>query len=386
MSKISKRSIEALRCGSYAYIVFDDDMPGFGVRVMRSGVKSYVVQYRANGRTRRVAFSRVGVMTPDEARQKARELLADVGKGNDPAQAIQNRRRSENLATLCERFLNDHVAHRCKPKTAYDYRRTIESTIVPRVGTLKVPEITRPDIARLHHALRETPYQANRALAVLSKIFNLAEAWGLRPDGSNPCRHIKKYKENRRERFLSPEELKRLGDVLDAAWKDRTESPHVLAAFALLILTGCRLGEIQTLKWEHMKGDTLALPDSKTGAKRIYLGKAAQDILARIPRIEGNPYVIAGEVEGQYWTDLQRPWRRIRMAAGLDDVRIHDLRHSFASSAVAMGEHLPMIGKLLGHRLVQTTARYAHLADDPVKASAERVSSALAKSMSGLDL
>jgi integrase len=277
----------------------------------------------------------------------------------------------------------EHVEQRCKPRTREEYRRSVELFILPKIGSHKVIDVTRAEIAKLHHGFRDIPYQANRTLGVLSKMFNLAEIWGLRPDGSNPCRHVKKYPEKKRERFLSPEELKRLGDVLNAAERDKSESPYVLAAFGLLILTGCRLGEIQTLQWQHVEGDSLALPDSKTGAKRVYLGKAAQDILARIPRTEGNPYVIAGEIDGQYWTDLQRPWRRIRKAAGLDDVRIHDLRHSFASSAVAMGEHLPMIGKLLGHRLVQTTARYAHLADDPVKASAERISNALSETLFG---
>lgn len=381
MARLSVRAIEALKPRSAPYIAFDDDMPGYGVRVMTSGVKTFVVQYRANGRTRRMSFGRFGTITPDEARREARELLALAGKGKDPAFETSEKRRSPTVASVCERFLKDHVESRCKPKTHFDYESAIRRIIIPKLGAFKAVDVRRPDIAKLHHQLRETPYQANRVLSILSKLFNLSEIWGLRPDGSNPCRHVKKYAETRRERFLSPDELRCLGEVLDAAGRQKSESPHVLAAFALLVLTGCRLGEIQTLRWDYVEGDTIALPDSKTGSKRVYLGKAAQDILARIPRLEGNPYVIAGKIEGQYCTDLEHPWRRIREAAGLEDVRIHDLRHSFASSAVTMGENLPMIGKLLGHRLVQTTARYAHLADDPVKASAERVSSQLARSL-----
>jgi integrase len=151
----------------------------------------------------------------------------------------------------------------------------------------------------------------------------------------------------------------------------------------LLILTGCRLGEILTLKWEHV-GESLALPDSKTGNRVVHLGRSARQVLDAIPRVPGNPYVIAGSKPGAHLTDLQRPWRRIRHEAGLDDVRIHDLRHSFASGAVSLGESFPVLGKLLGHNQVQTTARYAHLAADPIRAAADRVSGSIASMMEGL--
>lgn len=250
---------------------------------------------------------------------------------------------------------------------------------------MKVLDVTRKDVADLHHSLKETPYKANRMLAVLSKMFNLAELWGTRPDGSNPTRHVRKYAEQKRERYLSMEELTRLGDVLQQCEDEGTENEYLMAALRLLILTGCRLGEIQTLKWEYVQGNRLILPDSKSGAKKVYLGQAALEILASIDRVDGNPYVIVGKKEGQFLVGFQRAWRRIRNRAGLVDLRIHDLRHSFASAAVANGEGLPVIGKLLGHSQVQTTARYAHLADDPVQASAERVSSAIADGLLGKD-
>ena len=275
--------------------------------------------------------------------------------------------------------MSDYVPSRCRPSTTKEYRRNIDLFILPALGRLKVADISRVHIADLHNAHRDKPYQANRTLGVLSVMFNQAEIWGLREDGSNPCRHVKKYAEKKRERYLSPEELNRLGDTLRKLELDGTESQAAIDALRLLILTGCRLGEIQTLKWEYVRGNIIYLPDSKTGAKRVYLGKGALEVLANIEQQDGNPYVIPGTRPGSHLTDMQKPWRRIRKAAGLEDVRIHDLRHTFASNAVGLGESLPMIGKLLGHTQQQTTQRYAHLAEDPMQAAADRVSSELSR-------
>lgn len=383
MPRLTKRVLDAAKPQDADYFLWDEEIPGFGLRVFATGRKSYLVQYRKDGRTRRVSFGRYGTLTPEEARRKARELLVSIAGGENPAEDIRRQRFAPTVAGLCERFLSEHVANRCKPITAREYRRAIDQFIRPAFGGHKVGAITRADVARLHHDLRRVPYQGNRALAVLSKMFNLAELWGLRPDGSNPCRHVKKYKETKRERFLSPEEVVRLGQALDQAERERTETPSAIAAFRLLLLTGCRLGEIQTLKWSYIKGNQIFLPDSKTGAKRVYLGPPALEVLAGIERRSDNDYVITGKVAGQPLTDLQPPWQRIRRKAGLDDVRIHDLRHSFASGAVASGESLPMIGKLLGHTQVQTTARYAHLADNPVHAAAARISLGIAALLKG---
>ena len=244
-------------------------------------------------------------------------------------------------------------------------------------------EVTRADVAKLHHDLRHIPYDANRCLEMISKMFNLAEMWGLRPDGSNPRKHIKKYPEEKRERFLSPAELRRVGEVLREMEQEGIELPSSIAAIRLLILTGCRLGEIMTLQWEHVDiaGKALRLPDSKTGAKVVHLGQPAVEVLEKIERVEGNPWVIVGTKPGARLTDLQPFWQRVRARAGLKDVRIHDLRHTFASTAVASGQGLPMIGKLLGHTQVQTTARYAHLAADPIKDAADQVASSIAASL-----
>src|SRR3954452_797579 len=214
-------------------------------------------------------------------------------------------------------------------------------------------------------------------------MFNLAEVWGLRPDGTNPRKHIKKYPEEKRQRFLSPAELKRVGEVLREMESEGVELASAVAATRLLILTGCRLSEIMTLQWDHVDvpGKALRLPDSKTGAKVVHLGQPAVEVLEKIERIERNPWVIVGAKPGARLTDLQPFWQRVRARAGLKDVRIHDLRHTFASTAVAGGQGLPMIGKLLGHTQVQTTARYAHLANEPIRIAADQVSSTLAAAL-----
>ena len=231
----------------------------------------------------------------------------------------------------------------------------------------------------MHGSLSHIPYQANRTLGVLSKMMNLAETWGMRDKHTNPCEDIERYPEHKRERFLSPKELQRLGQALTAAEVSETETKYAVAAFRILLLTGCRLSEIQTLEWRYvdLEQKELRLPDSKTGAKTVHLGEAVVALLEALPRVTGNPYVIAGKKEKAHLTDLQHPWRRIRKIAGLSDVHyIHDLRHTFASGGLLVGEGLAMIGKLLGHTQVQTTARYAHLASDPpgLKQAATKIS------------
>jgi len=381
MSKLTIRTIEALEPSEKDVVVFDDEVPGFGVRVHPSGKKSYCIQYRAGGRTRRVTFARVGTATPDEARKQAKKLLQDVAEGGNPSQARINARRAPTINAACDRFIQDHIEQRLKKSTQREYKRAIELFIRPALGTFKVEDVTRADVADLHNKYREIPYQANRTLGVLRKLFNLIEVWELRPDGSNPCRHVPKYRENKRERFLSVEELQRLGALLDKLDAEHTESLFVIAAFKLLILTGCRLREIQELKWSYVRGDHIALPDSKTGARRIPLPPTAQRVLEALPSVSGNDYVLPGKSGDKHVTDLERPWRRIRKLASLGGVRIHDLRHTYASHAVAQGMNLPLVGKLLGHTQIQTTMRYAHLADDPVRKAASEVSAVLSAAL-----
>lgn len=266
------------------------------------------------------------------------------------------------VAELGKRFPDQYVPTRRKPSTAAEYKRSVEMFINPKLGTKRLSALTRADIPQLHFDLRHIPYQANRTLGVLSKMLNLAEEWGLRPDGSNPCRHVKKYKESKRERFLNGDEIATLGEALDQVEADGEESRAAIARVRPLLSTGCRLSEIQTLKWEHvdLPSACLRLPGSKTGAKVVHIGRTAVDVLNGVERVEDNPYVIVGTLPQAHLTDMQKPRRRIRQLAGLPEVRIHDPRHTFASADLTVGEGLPMIGKLLGHTQVKSAARHVH--------------------------
>lgn len=378
MSKLSKRVVEAFPVEARDRDYYDDEIKGYGIRVRSSGRRTYFVMTRLNGVMRRFTIGAHGPVTAEMARAKAKLLLADVINGKDPTLSKNRAKVGDKISDLCERFLAEYVPAHCKASTAFEYQRSVELFVLPKLGKSPIAEIERKDIMALHHDMRNIPYQANRTVGVLSVMFAQAERWGLRTEASNPCLGVKRYKEEKRERFLSPDELQRLGNVMKDA---EVEMPSAVACFRLLILTGCRLSEIQTLRWEYVRDRMIYLPDSKTGKKTIYLGLPALQVLETVPRVPGNAYVITGRVEGQYLTDLQKPWRRIRAAAGLDDVRIHDLRHTFASNGVALGQGLPIIGKLLGHSQAQTTARYAHLAADPALAAADQISTQIAAAM-----
>ena len=382
MGRITKKTVDALTARQREYMLWDADIKGFGVRVHPSGRKVYLVKYRLDGRVIKKTIGPHGAIPPAAARARAAEIITAAMTGRDlTGRVLSPPADTTTMHDLAGRFLDEHVPVRCKPSTAHSYGIAIRQHVVPRLGSLSVADITRADVADLHHAMRATPYAANRTLGILSAMFSAAELWGLRPQGSNPCRYVKRFRERKRERFLSDAEYRRLGAVLRKAESTGTESATAVAAIRLLMLTGCRLSEIMNLRWEDvsLQAGELRLRDSKTGAKRVHLGEPAVAVLRAMERKEGNPWVIAGRRPGTRIASLHFPWARIRRRAGLDDVRIHDLRHSFASGGLLVGEGLPMIGKLLGHSHVQTTARYAHLADDPVKAAADRIASRIAK-------
>jgi integrase len=303
----------------------------------------------------------------------------------DPQLERRERRTALTVRELADRFDHEHIAVHLKESTAKEYRRNLKLFILPAIGHLRITDVTRADIAKYHHDWRHRPYQANRNLEIISKMFNLAELWGLRPDGTNPRRHIKKYPEKKRERFFSASELQAPGRALRDMENERIELSSAIAAIRLLLFTGCRLSEIVRLRWEFvdLTARLLRLPNSKTGAKVVHLGQPAIELLKTVERLPKNPFVITGRNPGAHLTDLQPFWQRVRGRAGLKDARIHDLRHTFASIAVSNGQSLPMIGKLLGHTQVQTTARYAHLANDPVLPAANDISALIEDQLMG---
>ena len=373
---ISKRTVDGLSAAEDT-VFWDHDLPGYGVRVYPTGRKVYVVQSRGPGGPKRVTLGRHGDISAEQARGKAAGVIDRIKRGEDPVPPPPA--PGLTVAGLAERYMEGHVAVNCNAHTAGIYRGSLGNHILPALGELAIEAVGREHAAALHYGLRDTPRAANRALMVLTKMFSLAEAWGLAPEGSNPCRFVVKYREQSRERFLTPEEYRRLGRVMDAAqWRGGIWRQAV-AALRLLMLTGCRCNEILTLRWDDVDrtAGELRLSDAKTGARMVPLTPTALEVLADIPRVPGNPWVFVGQKAGTRLSSIDQHWQRLRVRAGLDDVRIHDLRHTYASRALALGESLTMIGKLLGHSKVGTTARYAHLARDTEKASAAKVAGSI---------
>jgi integrase len=377
--KLTKRMVEAIAVGEADVLVWDDTLRGFGVKVTPKGARVYVLQYSFGGRSRRVTIGRHGELTVEEARRKALVLRAAVANGADPAGVRATDRAVPLLAEFAQRYLSEHAAVKKKPLSLAADERNLRNHILPAMGRLKVSAIARGDVVRFHQSMKAKPGAANRCLALLSKMFNLAEKWGIRPDGSNLCRHVEKYPERSLERFLSLAELARLGAALREA-EGKGEHPSVIGALRLLTFTGCRRNEILTLRWEHvdLAGGCLRLPSSKTGKRVVPLGAPALAVLAALPRREGNPFVLPGNSPGGHYVAVEKAWRRLRERAELGDVRLHDLRHSFASAAAAMGEGLPVIGALLGHADQSTTKRYTHFSNDPLRAAADRISGTIA--------
>jgi integrase len=415
--RISKQTVDDLNCaaGKDRVFLWDDKLAGFGAAAFTSGKKIYVAQFRKDGRSRRITIGDHGRLTAEQARSQAKVLLGQVEQGADPIEERRKARAGRTFREVAEDFMRLHVAAKRKGNTDEAYRRALNLHILPAIGAKRIVDVRRADVARLHSKLSDMPYQANKVLAVISAVWNWAAKRDEADRNSNPASGIERYREQGREKYLTSDELARLGDALregetvglsyaidetkpKAKHAPKVENrrvkldPFAVAAIRLLILTGARLREILNARWRDvdLERGLIRLPDSKTGSKPIYLSAATQELLSGLPRIEGNPHVIPGarerepdEKEGPPRADLKKPWAALTRAAGLDGLRIHDLRHSFASVGAGASLGLPIIGKLLGHTQAATTARYAHLDADPMRKAVETIGSTISAAMDG---
>lgn len=399
--KLIKRIVDAIQPGDKDVFLFDEDLIGFGLKITPAGRKVYLVQYRIRGIKKRVMIGVHGSpWTPDLARKEAARVLGLVTDGQDPADLKAQAKVASTVAELCALYLEEGTAHK-KASTLYVDRGRIERHIIPLLGKKKVCDVTRADCERFLNAVSDGktatdektksrgraivsggPITANRALGLFGAIMTFAVNRGLRAD--NPVHGLRKFRENRRDRFLSQEELTRLGDALVKV-ESEGGNPVALAVIRALILTGCRKGEILCLQWSQVNFEQgcLLLPDSKTGTKVVVMGAPAMQLLAGLPRIQNNPFCFPGWKEGSSIVGVPKVWERVRTLAGLTDVTLHGLRHAFASVGVNAGLSLPVVGALLGHSSESMTARYGHLASDPIRQAADRISGQIAAALDG---
>ncbi len=363
-------------------VFWDRDLTGFAVRVYPTGGKVYIAQARGPNGPKRVTVGRHDVLHADRARQRAALIIARIKAGEEPVPLAARFNGGPTVANLAARYLEEHVEVRLKPRTQVHVRGVLRRHILPALGKIPLVAVERSQVVELQQKLCDRPVTANRAVKVLSHMYRLGEGWGVVPEGFNPCRSVEKYPERRRERFLTDAEFARLGRVLDEAVGSASASPIAVAAIRLLMLTGCRKSEILTLRWTDvdLEAGELHLGDAKAGPRAVQLPPTAVRLLEALPRREGCRWVFPGEDrEGRFsGGGLDHVGQTVRTNAELEDVRLHDLRHSFASRALALGETLPVIGKLLGHNDIETTARYAHLAQDSIHETAERIAESIA--------
>ena len=403
--KLNKRTIDALPPTDRPTFYFDGDLKGFGLKVMPSGVKTFIVEYRpgAGGRStpkRRLTLGRLGALTPDEARELAKGALGRVHAGNDPAADRAKARAEMTFEKVCDLYLEEGCETK-KPSTIATDKGRIERHIKPLLGAKRIGEITRTDIEKFMRDVANGKTAADektkrhgraiveggrgtatRTVGLLGGIMTFAVSRQLRAD--NPVRGVKRYADKKGETFLSASELGKVGAALTAL-ETAGANPSAVAIIRLLAFTGARKSEIASLRWAEVDLDRgyLRLGDSKTGAKVIPIGAPACEVLASVTAVEGSAFVFPAASGKSHFQGVEKVWQNVRVDAGFPNLRLHDLRHSFASVGLARGDALPVIGAILGHADVKTTSRYAHLADDPVKVAANGISKSVQAAFSG---
>ena len=384
VAKITKRTVDALKAATGRdVLLWDDELPGFGVRCRASGRKVYFLKYRtAGGRQRWLTLGRHGPVTPDAARARALREKAAVADGNDPSGARLRKRRENTVAVVADRYLAEHVTTHNKASTAREARRIVETRIKPALGYIKITDLTRADIKAWHQGMAATPYEANRALAYCSRMLSLAATdWELRDD--NPCLGIKRFPERERDRFFTDGELAKLGNALSAMEIEGVEAPGFILLVRLLATTGMRLGEALDLLWSDvdLQGRAIRLRDAKAGARTVHLGGAAIALLDAVN--ERDSYVVRGPKADKPFSvnTAQKAWKRLRERAGINNGRLHDLRHTAGTFAALAGANAFAVRDLLGHRTLAMTGRYVERAADMVRATADAVSSRVAAAL-----
>lgn len=361
-------SSSTLAAATPGTILRDDKVPGLHAKVTATG-KGFFLYFRTKGGVeRRPKLGAFPLMTVAQARVVAKEMLLEVAKGNDPMAMREIERGADTVAQAIDKYEKEDAAKR---KTGTATAKLLRLHLGKAHGTDRIKDITYSHMSALHGKMKATPVLANRILAYASKLFSLAEKWEMRPKHSNPCHGIERYKEAKRKRRMTPAEAKAIAEKLNHY---KAAHPEAVAFVYLLILTGARKGEVAAARWEWLDGNVLRLPDSKTGEKPVYLPPAAVELINQLPRTTGT-------ITGIAWP--YKLWYKVRAEAGCPDLRLHDLRRSFASVALDLGYSLAQIGELLGHASTQTTAGYAWLQADVAKDAAARTAAAIGQQLLG---
>ena len=370
--RVTDRQVKNLKAEDKSRIHYDEKLRGFGVRVYPSGRKSFVLNYYYKGRERRMVIGGYPEWTVLAARKQAEWFLVEIGKGRDPLEQRNNNRAAPTVQDMFERYEKDYMP-KLAPRSAQDQRSMFVKSILPRLGSKKVEDVTFNDCEALHrHLTKDRPLRANRVIEVLRRAFNLAIRWGWLE--RNPASGIEKNPEYKRERYLSPDEINRL-----VAELDRHPQKTSCDAIRFILLTGCRRGEALNATWAQFD-DGLRIwtkPAATTKQRRVHrvpVSTKVTELLKARQKTSTSNYVFES-VGGRALTDIKKTWAAVTKKAKIGDARIHDLRHTFASIAVSEGLSLPIVGAMLGHTQPQTTSRYAHLLDAPLSLAAESVAS-----------
>ena len=382
---LTERRIRDLKPGPKTRILWDREVTGLGVRITPAGSKSFILNYRVNGRERRATLARCSEISLREARERAGRELAAIRNGEaDPLERRRGAREAPTVADGVQRFFEEYVPRRIadgrmSTRTKQDYRKQATLTILPGLGKRKIADVTRADIERA--VAPRAPVQRNRTLALISRLFNLFEDWEWRAQNTNPARRIEKAREEPRDRILAPSELAALAAALNGL-EDKNPAP--VAAIRLAALTGLRIGEVRMIRWEEVSFETgrLILPQTKTGRRTHDLPTPALEILAALPRINDWCFTIGRGAPLTYRT-VRQHFADAARAAGLDDVRLHDLRRTVMTSAAAAGVGTHILRDLLGHKTAAMADRYVRAVGNPVRDAREQVGAAMAAMMRG---